>query len=176
MTEHSQEKRVKDPKEIYGRLRNRVLTAKRPRRINTPSEPTEAWGVLMDWGVVNGTVTVMSIIDGSASMYFSNGSGFIGGEGIAPVRAAAERAVAETRKIRLPQQPSREFPLPAPHGVNFYVLTDAGVYAIHTTDGDLRAVGHPLGKLEGAMQEIITQFRLWRGSGLRGKKQSKKPN
>lgn len=176
MTEHSQEKRVKDPKEIYGRLRNRVLIAKRPRRINTQAEPTEPWGVMMDWSLVNGTATVMSMIDGSASLYFSNGSGFIGGEGIAPVRAAAESAVAEARKIRLPQQPSREFPLPSPPGVNFYVLTDAGVYAIHTTQSDLMTADHPLGKLEGAMQEIITQFRLWRGSGLRGKKQSKKPN
>ena len=162
MINDSQKKKVTDPKEMYSKLRGMMLATKRPRTIGAPSTPTEPWGVLMDWGVANGTATVMSMIDGSASVYVSSGGGYIGGQGIETVRAAAQRAVLEARSVQLPKQAASDFPLPPPHGVIFYLLSDAGVYALPASETELSAVGHPLRNLGDAMQSVITHFRQWK--------------
>jgi hypothetical protein len=148
-----------------------MLTTKRPRTIGAPSTPEEPWGVLMDWALPNGTATVMSMIDGSASVYLSSGGGFIGGQGIETVRAAAQRAVAEARLVQRPKKPTTDFVLPSEHGVIFYLLTDAGVFSLRATEGELRSAEHPLRKLGDAMQSVIVHFREWKA----GAKASARP-
>ncbi len=118
----------------------------------------------MDWNVQNGTATVMSMSDGSASVYLSGGGGYIGGKGIIGVRVAAQKAVEEARAVRLPAQPTTSFPLPESHEVIFYLLTDGGVYTLRTNEQELKVAVHPLRKLVDAMQSVITQFRIWKAA------------
>src|SRR5512141_3072187 len=60
------------PEVVYQGLRNMVLHGTRARFGLAPAKsPTEPWGVVMDWGVTNGTATVMALSDGSASIYMS---------------------------------------------------------------------------------------------------------
>jgi hypothetical protein len=99
--------------------------------------------------------------DGSASVYFSTGGGYIGGKGQEPIRIAAERAVDAARLVQLPQSPTTTFPLPEQHGVFFYLLTDAGVFMFRTSEQELNSNGHRLRKLGDDMQRVITQYRLW---------------
>src|SRR5262249_37331166 len=161
MTDNPEQKKVSDPKEMYPRLRSMMLKGTRPRSIPEPEAPTEPWGVLMDWGVQNGSATVMSMADGSASVYFISGGGFIGGKEIMRVREAAQRVVQEARAVQLPEKPTISFPLPETHGMIFYFLSDAGVYMRSTSQHELNSASHPLKKLGDAMQSVITQFRIW---------------
>jgi hypothetical protein len=133
-----------------------------------PSTPTEPWGVLMDWGVRNGTATVVASSDGSASVYFSSGGGYIGGKGQEPIRAAAQKAVEIARTVKLPERPTAIYPLPETHGVFFYFLTDAGVFIFRTSEQELNSPAHPLRKIGDAMQGVITEYRLWDQNGRPG--------
>jgi hypothetical protein len=158
-----------EPTEVYLGLRKTMLDGARTKFGLPPtSKPTEPWGVLMDWGVNNGTATVIAASDGSASVYFSGGGGYIGGKGQEPIRAAAQRAVEVARTVHLPSQPTMDFPLPETHGVFFYLLTDAGVFVLRASVQGLNSPTHPLRKIGDAMQEVITQYRLWDEGGRKG--------
>ena len=151
-----------DPKEVYAGLRRSALTGSRSKFGLAPtSHPTEPWGVVMDWGVQKGTATILAMSDGSASVYFSTGGGYIGGKGQAPIRIAAERAVEAAKVLHLPLPPTTAFPVPEQHGVFFYLLSDAGVFMFRTSEQELNSNAHPLRKLGDNMQEVITQYRLW---------------
>jgi hypothetical protein len=160
MADDPSPKKISDPREMYSALRAMMLKNARPKTISAPGSPKTPWGVLMDWGVRNGTATVMSMSDGSASVYLSSGGGFIGGQNIEPVRLAAQRAVAEAQSVQLPEQAVKDFPLPDTNGAIFYFLTDAGVFALRASVSELSSGSHPLRKLGDAMQAVITQFRL----------------
>ena len=122
----------------------------------------------MDWGVTKGTATVVAMSDGSASVYLSSGGGFVGGIGQEPIRNAAQKAVAIARDLQLPSNPVSTYPLPEQHGVFFYFLTDAGVYVAQSSDQEMKSSSHPLKKIGDAMQEVITQYRIWDQSGRKG--------
>jgi hypothetical protein len=154
-------KPIKDPKEMYPQLRNMMLQGSREKfSLPATSKRNEPWGVVMDWGVKNGTVTVVAMSDGSASVYFSSGGGYMGGKGLEPVRLAAQKAVEISRVVELPRDPTTSYPLPETHGVFFYFLTDAGVFVCRTTEQELNSGNDPLRKTGDAIQEVISQFRL----------------
>jgi|SRR5580658_2972638 hypothetical protein len=181
MAEPVQNEKIKDPKEMYPRLRGLMLQGSRSKFSLAPtSKPTEPWGVVMDWGVKNGTATVVAMSDGSASVYFSSGGGYIGGKGQEPVRVAAQKAVEVARAVQSPEQSTTLYPLPEEHGVFFYLLTDAGVFMFRTSEQELNSPAHPLRKLGDAMQEVITEYRLWgqrrKASSGDGETAVQKPN
>jgi hypothetical protein len=151
-----------DSKEVYSGLRNTILQGS-PAKLGLPatSKPTEPWGVVMDWGKEGGTATVVALSDGSASIYFSTGGGYIGGKGQEPIRVAAEKAVEIARDVQLPSLPTTTYPLPEQRGVFFYVLTEAGVFMFRTSEQELNSPSHPLRKVGDAMQGVVTQYRLW---------------
>ena len=162
MNETPQKGKIKDPRETYADLRSLMLQGTRAKfGLAGTSKPTEPWGVLMDWGMQGGTATVVTMSDGSASVYFSNGGGYLGGHGQEPIRAAAQKAVGTARAVQLPAEPSMSYPLPKRHGVFFYFLTDSGVFMLRTTEQELNSPIHPLRNLGDAMQAVITQYRLW---------------
>jgi|HubBroStandDraft_6_1064221.scaffolds.fasta_scaffold59469_2 hypothetical protein len=171
MNDTSQQGKTKDPKEMYTHLRNLMLRGSRSKFSLAPtSKPTEPWGVVMDWGMQRGAATVVAMSDGSASVYLSSGGGYIGGKGQEPVRTAAQEAVEMARSVKLPEQPTTDYPQPEEHGVFFYFLTDAGVFMIRTSEQELNSPRHPLRKLGDAMQGVITQYRLGNPSKSPGAK------
>jgi hypothetical protein len=156
------EKGSSDPKEVYAGLRHLALTGSRSKLGLAPtSNQNEPWGVMMDWGLQKGTATIVAMSDGSASVYFSSGGGYLGGKGQEPIRIAAERAVNAAKLVQLPRSPVVDFPIPGQHEVSFYLLTDAGVFMFRTSEQELSSHEHPLRKLGDSMQEVITQYRLW---------------
>ncbi len=150
------------PTDVYLGLRNKMLHGSRAEFGLPPgARQNDPWGVLMDWGVEKGTVTVVAVSDGSASVYFSSGGGFIGGKGQEPIRKAAQHAAEVARALQPSMRTSTSQPLPQRGRVVFYLLTDAGVFTADTTEQELNSTDHPLRKLGDAMQEVITQYRLW---------------
>jgi hypothetical protein len=151
-----------DPKEVYVGLRDSMLRGSRSKfNLAATSSPTEPWGVLMDWGVEKGTVTVVAVSDGSASVYFSSGGGYIGGGGQEAIRWAAKRAVEVAGDAQPLMKATATYPLPQRGGVIFYTLTDAGTFSAITTEQELHSTTHPLRRLGDAMQQVITQYRIW---------------
>lgn len=83
------------PAAVYMGLRERALHASRTALgLPVPPKPAEAWGAIMDWGVTNGTATIVAFSDGSASVYWSSGGGSIGGQSHESISNAAKKMVA----------------------------------------------------------------------------------
>jgi hypothetical protein len=161
--------KASEPKDVYFGLRNRMLQGSRSKFSLPPTaKPTEPWGVLMDWGVRDGTAAVVAMSDGSASVYLSSGGGYLGGIGQEPIRKAAQNAVEVARGVQLPSQAATDYPLPVQHAVFFYFLTDAGVFVLRTSEKDLGSPTHPLRRVGDAMQGVITEYRLWDQNGRKG--------
>jgi hypothetical protein len=114
----------------------------------------------MDWGISSGTVTVVAISDGNASVYLSNGGAAIrGGQSQEPIRALARETVALAAEVQ-PRMPfARTFLLPAQGEVTFYVLTDAGIFTASATEDDLQDSANPFHKLGGSLQALLSQYQ-----------------
>ena len=123
--------------------------------------PGDVFAVLMDWHVANGTASVLAAADGSASVYLSSGGGYIGGgQRYAAIREAALKAVNLATKM-LPQfQKTEATGLPAKEDVAFFVSTGDGLYLATVPEARLKTGTDPLCPLGGAMQAIITAYRL----------------
>jgi hypothetical protein len=77
--------------DIYRDLRNKVLTLD-PSKIGLSSfGSNRVWGVVMETGYTGAVVTLVTIADGTVSLYFSNGGGIIAKE-----RCAKERCQVST--------------------------------------------------------------------------------
>lgn len=145
--------------DLYQDLRNQILTTHRASLGLEPgTSSTDPWGVLMDWHIANGMVTVVSIIDGTASVYTSSGGGTIGGQSSEPIRQAAKFAVKAAAEVMPQARAVTDFPLPPGDLVSFYIMTDSGVFVASDREESLRDGTSSLAKLGNAMQQIISLY------------------
>ena len=120
----------------------------------------------MDWGVNNGTATVVAVADGTVSIYLSSGGGSLGGgQGYAAIREAGQKFLNLAKESLPKMQKTTEYPLPARGQVYFYVRTGEGVFTARTSQEELNTRSHPLRSLGDAAQEIITQYRQLQPTG-----------
>lgn len=141
---------------IYSQIRRQALETRLPKIARGAVQV-----VLMDWHADKGTVTVIASADGSATVYLSSGVRFTGGSEQAPaIRDAALHAVSLATGLKLHFEKTEISPLPSLGDVTFYLTTDAGVYRAVAAEAKLRAGADPLAGLGGAMQRIVTEYRL----------------
>jgi len=114
----------------------------------------------METGFPEGTATLVSMSDGSASLYCSGGGGVIGGIGHETVRRAATAFVGLAGHHQSNMTATKTFPLPRAGRTIFYVLTDSGVFSAEADENDLGEQRHALSPLFYAGQDVITQLRL----------------
>src|SRR5262245_746002 len=97
-----------------------------PKDVGLSAKPGEAWGVVMDTAYSEGAASLVSLADGSASIYFSTGGGVIGGHSHETVANAAKAFVRaanrDLSKLLVPPDES----LPKPGYTRFFVLTVEG--------------------------------------------------
>jgi hypothetical protein len=149
------------PRVVYQDLRDLAFQNSRAKLGLPPtSTQTQPWGVIMDWGVTEGTATVVAFSDGNASVYLSSGGGFIGGASHESIRKAAQRMVAIAAECQPQTRATATYPLPERAHVIFYLLTDSGVFTANAPQEELSSHRHPLSRLGDAGQDIITQYRL----------------
>ena len=153
-----------DGTSLYPALRNQILHGSRTTfGLPAAASPTEPWGVMMEMREGNATATVVAISDGTASIYLSNGGGYIGGgQRQESIRQAAYNMLAVARQFQPlmdAMNATQNFPLPESDQIVFYVLTDAGVFTASAPERELTGK-HWLTNLYAAGQEIITQYRL----------------
>lgn len=144
----------------YLDLRNQVLLGSRATfELEISQEKADPWGVIMDWGLETGSVTVVALSDGSASVYMSTGGGHIGGKSQESIRKAAKKMVGIAAELRPQMRVAKLYPLPKANMLTFYALTDEGVFTSSASVVDVSSQRSPLSKLGNAAQEIITLYQ-----------------
>src|ERR1700722_7738994 len=96
------------------------------------------YGVLMDWDYEGkALITLVSFRTGDASLYFSTGTGFIGG-GQHPEVAEASKAFIDQAESLRPEASSTDTTLKAEPGMlKFYLLTTKSKYTIKDKIGNV---------------------------------------
>jgi hypothetical protein len=147
--------------DVYDGLRAQVLKGTRSSFDLAPtSAPMVPWGVVMDWGVSEGSATVVALSDGHASIYLSSGGGYLGGsQSHESIRSAAQTAVATAEEFQPQMRSTNTFPLPHRGEVIFYLLTDAGVFTASGSQQEMSSQHNKLSRLGNAMQLIITEYQ-----------------
>jgi hypothetical protein len=147
--------------EVYLGLRNQALTSTSAKIGLKNIGPDDPIAVLMDLNTGDRNATIAAFADGAASIYISNGGGFIGGGQDYPsVREAGQNLIAVARRFRPRMQKTQNYPLPQKTEVFFYLITDNGVYTVSAPEAELHRRTHALTDLYAAGQEVITQYRL----------------
>ena len=107
--------------------------------------------------------TLVGVADGTASLYFSNGGGFIGAATHANV-AEANRRRLETGIESLPElSVVTDPPLPAEGMTQFVAVTPAGLRGSVAPEEEFGDGRHRLSPLFHAGHDVITQIRLAQG-------------
>lgn len=132
----SPQRTIKPEENLYDGLSGQIFGAS-PEQIGlttTTEEKPDA--MIMDWRIMDwsiggdGTATLVSIVDGNASIYLSSGGGIIGGYGHENCRRAAIDFVNIGQIYFTKMVPVESFPLPKTDNVRFYILTNKGKYSI----------------------------------------------
>ena len=124
-----------------------------------PDHPI-AYGALMEIGYPSAVASIVSLADGTTSIYLGSGGGTIGAGAHAGPAQASRRFVAVAAQSLGALQPSQDLPLPAIGNVAFHVLTYDGGYTLEADEDELRSRGHPMSALYSAGHEVLTQIRL----------------
>jgi hypothetical protein len=140
-------------------LRSQVLTAEPATFGFTQSEHGPLWGAVMDMGFPNGTATLVSLADGTTSLYTSTGGGIIGG-------GAHESVVLATREFLAVMvdhvgafDTSATDRVPSAGTVRFFALGFDGRRSADAPEPDLQARDHPLWPIYYAAHQVITELR-----------------
>ena len=145
------------PAEASAALRARLLNGSASEFSIQPD--SSVWGVLMETGYPEAAATVVSLADGTASIYFSSGGGVIGGGPHEAIATAARRVVSVAKSHLSGMVATSQYPLPEPGQVKFYILTTKGVLTVEEAEETLGAGKHSLSPLFYAAQDVITGLR-----------------
>jgi hypothetical protein len=114
----------------------------------------------METGYEVGSATLVSLADGTTSLYYSTGGGMLGSAEYLPVAKAAKALVAQAENHFQQMTPTTELPLPEVGQVRFTILTYTGNYSADASEKILSAGKLPLSPLFVLAREILTQLRL----------------
>jgi len=150
-----------DPSQTYLQLRSRILSLTPVELGLTPSSKTpHVWGVLMETGYTVGSATLVSLADGTTSLYYSTGGGMLGTGEYTPVAEASRALVAEAENHLQHMSSTDEFPLPGVGQVRFTLLTYSGIFSAEAPEKLIASGNHLLSPLFACAQETLTQLRL----------------
>jgi hypothetical protein len=149
-----------DPVEVVRGLREQALSMV-PKELELTPGPghTQVWGVLMEIGFPDATATLVTIVDGSTSLYFSNGGGIIGAGERAGVREASQQFVALADTMVDSFSVTSSYPFPEVGRVRFYLRTFDGTRTADAAEQDLAQQEHPLSALFVAGHTVIAAIQ-----------------
>ena len=149
-----------EPADIFIKLRYQALNITAEQLNINSHDPKKLLGVLMETGYEKAVATLVTIVDGTVSMYFSNGGGFIGvGQHEGP-RKACESFLSFAPSYIEKATLTNDFPLPAQGYTRFYFITIGGIYKVEAKESDLGSRNNLLSPLYFKAQDVITQVRL----------------
>jgi len=146
--------------------------AMREMRLKALSTPPSAWGqkptpefphvcgVIMDWPIESGTVSVVSFSSGDASIYTTGTFGIIGGVGHDTVRRAAKSFVTLSEKYFDQATATKDFPYPQVGRIRYYLICYDGVRVIEADLGSVESGKDKYADLFIAGQRVVTALRM----------------
>lgn len=152
--------RAKQSPGVYKGLREQVLNL-RPEYlgINLGEFPDQVYAVIMDIGHEQGMTTLVSIIDGTTSLYFSNGGGILGCGKEESVKNASMHLLHLSEKYLKKMQKTTSFPPPRAGEVTFYVLTKNAIFTYTGSEKALAAQQYRISELFLAVRHVISEIR-----------------
>jgi hypothetical protein len=151
---------TKNNAEMMRQMRLKMMRAPAELGMKPTSEYPRVCGVLMDWPIQMGTVTVVSLSTGDASIYSTGTFGVLGGIGHDAVRDAAKSCVKVGEKHYDDATPTTDYPYPKAGRVRFYLVCYDGV---RTIDADLESVSSGKDKCSDLYieaQRVMTVIRI----------------
>lgn len=127
--------------------------------LQLPAGETTVYGVVMDWGLEEGTATLVAYETGDASLYLSSGGSVIGGVGHETVQQAAKAFVQSAAAYLPGTAQTTATPLPGKDNVQFYFLTNKGKFVAHETISNIEHNSSPLLDLFETGNTVITAIR-----------------
>jgi hypothetical protein len=126
--------------------------------IHQTLETPTAWGLVMDWSLDRAVATIVSLADGTTSMYLSTGGGSIGaGEHPAPAAASiAAIRLAETMIDDFP--PAADSPVPVRGKTALTLLTFSGLRRFVDDNAAFEDGSSRLAPVANAMQQVIHEI------------------
>ncbi|HYF37309.1 MAG TPA: hypothetical protein VD994_18555 [Prosthecobacter sp.] len=143
--------------DIYKDLRGAVLSLK-PGDVGE-SDHSKILAVLMDTGLPEAAYTLVATIDGSASLYFSNGGGIIGAGEHAAGAEASKALLEEAAKHLASMKPTERTPFVAPGMTTFYAVTGKQILTLTAKTEDLGEGRHPASRLFHTAHELISRIK-----------------
>ncbi len=149
------------PAEIYLQLRSRLFSLNpQDVGIEPSTEVPHVWGVIMEMGYEVGTATLISMADGTTSLYYSTGGGLLGSGDYTPIAETAKSLVAEAEKYIEKLEPTGDYPLPLAGEIRFILLTFTGRLAASAPSQEVASGTHLLSPLFVRAQNALDQLRL----------------
>jgi hypothetical protein len=147
--------------DVYQGLRAQIL-ALDPASAGLAQGPEHhvLWGALMETGYPRGTATLVTLADGTTSLYLSTGGGIIGGGFHEAVAAATRSFLTELERHLLVLRPDPDAALPAVGRVIIRALTHTGRMSAEASEDDLGHGRHQLSAVFYAAHRVITELRL----------------
>ena len=149
-----------DPAETMRQLRELALRLSAAELEVTPTdERPNVWGAIMELGYPTGIATLVSLSEGTTSLYFSNGGGIIGAGENAAVREAAGRFLDVVEALRDRFLPVDTTPTPRIGRVRFYLRTFDETLGAEVMEEELSLENHPLAPVFQAGHAVLTAIR-----------------
>ncbi len=119
----------------------------------TPDLP-DVYGAMMEFWAGSAIVTLVSMGEGSTSLYFSTGGAIIGGV------QATQQFLGKVQVVLSYLPITSTYPPPSPGNARFFALTYSGVRTLEVDEMRLQAGKDLLSGLYAAAHEVLTWIRL----------------
>jgi hypothetical protein len=150
-----------EPSQTYLVLRDRIFHLEPESLGLTPSiAAPHVWGVIVETGYVVGTATIVSLADGTTSLYYSTGGGMLGSGDYAPVADASKALIIQAENYISQMASVEAFPLPTVGQVKFFCLTFSGVCYAEAAELTLKSGNHPLSPLYMLSHKTLDQLHM----------------
>lgn len=151
-----------EPAQVYLQLRNRIFSLDPSEVGLSPSDHAQqVWAVIMETGYDVGFATLVSLADGTTSLYYSTGGGLIGSSIYSPLAEASKALVAEAENHLDQLHLTTMFTLPDIGKVRFYLLTYRGILTAEIGEIELSTGEHALSPLYQRAQETLSKLRMF---------------
>jgi hypothetical protein len=129
--------------------------------IKRSAQQENVWGVITEFTIDGGYVTLGSLANGRTYMYFSSGTGILGAGDYSMVSIASAELVKTAERYVSIMTPTKDRPYPSPGCTRFYLLTYSGLYTSEVQESLMDGEHtHPMFGLYAFTHNVITQIRM----------------
>lgn len=148
------------PAEVYLGLRQQLLRLTPDQLGDDAFTDAPLFALLMETAYEEAVATLVAVVDGTSSLYFSNGGGFIGAGTHAAVAEASGRWLESGQEFLSQLSAVTDPPLPDEGLTQFVAVTREGLRGAVALEEELGEGRHALSPLFYAGHDVITQIRL----------------